>query len=298
MQQRLFEITHILMAKGNITASELAERFGVSRRTIYRDIDTLSVAGIPVYAERGKGGGIRLLSSYVMDKALFSKEEQEELLGNLQGLSLLGAPDTEAALTKLAALFGPQDNWLEIDFAPWGDGDETRELFRMFRQSILQHKLVSFTYIGNTGKPMLRLVEPYTLLFRGQGWYLRGYAKERADFRFFKLTRIQQAKQLEETFLPREIPPASASLNAMPTDMLPVTLEFSAKAAFRVYDEFPAAQIERRSNGSFVVNCQFPPGDWLVGYLLSFGEDAAVLKPDTLRQTIINTLAAMREKYC
>ena len=77
---RLFSILYLLMEHGNMTAKQLAERFEVSPRTIYRDIDLLSGAGIPIYASKGKGGGIQLLSHFVLDRSLLSSEEQDEIL--------------------------------------------------------------------------------------------------------------------------------------------------------------------------------------------------------------------------
>lgn len=295
MLQRLFEITHLLLADGQATAAGLAERFGVSARTIYRDIDALSLAGVPVYTERGKGGGIRILPDYVLDKALFSKEEQTQLLASIQGVSALGTPGSDAALAKLAALFGPQQQWLEVDFAPWGGGEEARNLFHLLRQSILQRKLVQFWYLNSSGEGALRRVEPYTILFRGQGWYLYGYATEREDFRFFKLTRIQDARQTQTVFVPRQIPPPAEL--PCPDTGLDITLEIAPRAAFRVYDEFSAGQIERRPCGSFIVQCNMPPGGWLIGYLLSYGADVTVLAPESLRKEMMEISKEIYEKY-
>ena len=95
---RLFEIIYSLLNKKSLTAKELAERFEVSVRTIYRDIDVLSSAGIPIYASQGKGGGISLLDDYVLDKSVLSEREQNEILYALQGLSITQAPETEKAL--------------------------------------------------------------------------------------------------------------------------------------------------------------------------------------------------------
>lgn len=88
-ESRLFKIIYYLLDKGRATAPELAKRFEVSTRTIYRDIDALSGAGIPVYTEAGRGGGIRLLNDFVLNKALISKSEREKILSALQGLAIL-----------------------------------------------------------------------------------------------------------------------------------------------------------------------------------------------------------------
>lgn len=84
---RLFEIVYILLDKKRVTSRELAERFEVSSRTIYRDIETLSAAGIPVYMSKGKGGGISLLPDFVLNKAVITDEEKEEILSSLKAVT-------------------------------------------------------------------------------------------------------------------------------------------------------------------------------------------------------------------
>ncbi len=108
---RLFRIVYHLLSKGQTTITELAKKLEVSERTIYRDLDALSAAGIPVYMERGRNGGVRLMEDYVLSRELLSEEERKELLSALQSLSAAGAYDA-ALLQKLSALFqvGQQRN--------------------------------------------------------------------------------------------------------------------------------------------------------------------------------------------
>ena len=90
---RLFEILYLLIEKRTATAGELAERLEVSERTIYRDIDALSAAGIPVYAQKGKGGGIRLMDQFVLDRALLSRAQQDEILFALRAVLATGGAE-------------------------------------------------------------------------------------------------------------------------------------------------------------------------------------------------------------
>ena len=190
MQQRLFEILWYLSREGSATAGQLAEKFGVSRRTIYRDVDALSGAGIPIYAEKGKGGGLRLLPDFVLDRTLLSQHEQTQLMEHLQSLSVLGAPDAQPVLDKLAALYGRRDGWLEVDFAPWAGGEELRQIFRLLRSAIQNRQVVELEYSGADGATQWRSVEPVKVFFRGQGWYLQAFCRLRQDFRFFKLKAV------------------------------------------------------------------------------------------------------------
>ena len=113
---RLFEIVYLLLEKNTITAKELSEHFGVSIRTIYRDIDILSTANIPIYTNKGKGGGIHLLDNFVLDKSILSEEEQNQILFALQSLEKLDTNNEKKALEKMSMLFHKKTkNWIEVD---------------------------------------------------------------------------------------------------------------------------------------------------------------------------------------
>lgn len=119
-QGRLFKIVYYLLDKGRTTAPELAEKLEVSVRTIYRDLDVLSVAGIPIYTTQGKGGSIFLLPEFVLDKSLLSPQEKEQILMALQGLSVAENRQNDELLAKLGGLFRAQHaDWIEVDFSDW-----------------------------------------------------------------------------------------------------------------------------------------------------------------------------------
>lgn len=296
MQQRLFEITYLLTAKGSITAGELAQRFGVSRRTIYRDIDALSSSGIPVYTEKGKGGGIRLMPGFVLDKSLFSTEEKSQLLSHLQTLSAFDMPHAQTTVDKVSALFGATDTWLKIDFSPWGSDSKIRILFYQIKNAILRRTILTFSYTGSNGIKQQREVEPYLIVFKGSGWYLHGYCTSRQDFRFFKLARMQEATFQNSIFSPRNLPEQSEEAMTF-GNLMHFQLKVDASQAFRVYDEFPTEEIEVLADGNFLITANYPDSDWLCGYVLSFGGSAEVISPTALRQNIAAILQETIKRY-
>ncbi|MCI9275896.1 MAG: HTH domain-containing protein [Clostridia bacterium] len=159
LNNRLFEIIYILMQKRKITAKELADRFEVSTRTIYRDIETLSRANIPIYASKGKDGGIGLLDEYVLNKTILSEEEQNQILFALQGMEEAKGQDEKDILNKLSALFNKKVNdWIKIDFSNWSDAKEER--FEIIKSAILNKRLIQFTYYNSNGEESKRIVEP------------------------------------------------------------------------------------------------------------------------------------------
>ncbi len=173
---RLFEIVYILMDRKNITATELAEHFEVSKRTILRDIDALSMAGIPVYTTRGKGGGISIHESYVLNKTVISEDEQNQILFALQGISATGHIETESVLRRLRSLFDKQDkDWIEVDFSRWGNSADEKTKFEILKTALINEKAVLFAYSGSSGETSERMVYPLKLVFKSTAWYLQAF---------------------------------------------------------------------------------------------------------------------------
>jgi predicted DNA-binding transcriptional regulator YafY len=165
---RLFEIVYLILEKGKVPARELAERFEVTTRTIYRDVESLSAAGIPVYMSKGRNGGLSLLPEFVLDKTVLTQREKDEILSALAGLSATGRDETSGALNKLASLFGASGyNWIEVDFSGWGWTQGLKDSYSLLKEAILARRVLTFDYFGSKGEKTSRTVEPLKLVFRG-----------------------------------------------------------------------------------------------------------------------------------
>ncbi len=296
---RLFKIIYVLLERGSATIRELAERLEVSERTIRRDIDALSAAGVPVYASRGRGGGVKLMDNFVLSKSLLSGREQDEILYALQTLRATGAPSDNTLITHLSALFKRDTvDWIDADFSDWGSASVQRELFNLIKHAILDGHKLSFKYYAQNGKTSCRTVDPVRLRFKGISWYLQAWCHKRNDFRTFKLSRMEQAVILDEPSSPHGEPPPIDGSN----EDLPLTrfcVRFSPSAAFRVYDEFDRLNISQLPDGSLIVTTEWPVGAWGVGYLLSYGDSAEVLWPPYMRlvmQEEAKKISALYEK--
>lgn len=201
LESRLFRIVYYLLQNGKATAPELAQKFEVSIRTIYRDIDALSSAGIPIYATQGKGGGISILNNYTLDKSLLSEQEQEQMLTALQGMTATIGKNSSELLTKLSALFQIKStNWIDVDFSDWAHRAPQQDIFNIIKEAIFQKKVISFCYFSRKGNKEKRTVKPIQLVFKSKSWYLYSFCLLRNDYRFFKLTRIRELELLSETF--------------------------------------------------------------------------------------------------
>ena len=322
---RLFEIIYILLNKDRVTARELAERFEVSARTIYRDIDTISLAGIPVYTEKGKGGGISLLPDFVLNKSLLSEEEQSEILSALQGLSQIQSPDSAPVLQKLSTIFNKTaTKWLEVDFSDWSF--EQEDFWGGFKTAILERRVACFQYYSSYSEKTNRRVEPIQLWFKSRFWYLKAYDLDKQALRIFKLTRIKNLEITEERFALRDLL-ATANTESLKTEDtqrnilrdaqehipsseatqksdavknrkdVPLRLLIKSEMAYRVLDEFAAVVEEETEDGDYIVSFTWPEDNWVYGTILSFGEYVEVLEPGHIRKIIKEKAERIRSLY-
>lgn len=296
-ESRLFRIIYYLLDKGKSTAPELAEKFEVSVRTIYRDIDIISSMGIPVYAMQGKGGGITLLDNFVLDKSLLSTREKEQILMALQGIIATEPNNSDELLTKLGSLFQTKNtNWIEVDFSNWVKRNPSQDIFQLMKSAIFSRNVISFRYFSSNRESTKRRVEPLKLVFKSKDWYLYGFCLIRNDYRFFKLTRIKEMEIQAEVYS-REIPSTCSIGKQMDIqNAIAVTLKFDQDMAFRVYDEF-AEGVTEDKQGNLYVRTNLPDSDTLYSYLFSFADSVEIVEPENIREQVKNKLAAMQKKY-
>ena len=287
-ENRYFQMIYLLLDKGQMTAPELADYFEVSIRTIYRDIDILSSAGIPIYATQGKGGGIAIQDSYVLKKSL---------LMALQGIRVLEDEQINMLLSKLSGVFQRQQgNWLEIDFSTWTKSGAGKHNFQLLQSAIWKSRIVSFSYYSGKGEQTKRIIEPHKLVFKTSDWYLYGYCTLRKDFRFFKLTRIRDLKLQDAEFM-RETPEhIFERSDEFEMKTVQVTLLFDAGMSHDVYEKFDE-EVSEQADGSLLVTTILPDNELLYSYVLSCRERVEVLSPPYVRDNVRKRVRKMLEIY-
>ncbi len=295
-ENRLFRILYYILEKGKVTAKELADKFEVSVRTIYRDIDSIGSAGIPIYATQGKGGGIEIAEDFVLSKSLLSEQEKQQIMSALQGLDNTTVEHENELLTKLSALFKMKStHWIEVDFTNWQNNKLYEKTFHEMKSAILRKHIISFAYFGSNKKETKRSVKPVRLLFKSQDWYLYAFCLLRNDFRYFKLSRIKNLEIRPENF---DDSFDDVILNKeMPKDhKVRIKVKFDRKVAFRVYDELNG-EITGEDDGYIYAEIEIPNDYNLYHYIFSFGDGAEVLEPQEIRRQIKERINKMAEKY-
>lgn len=299
---RLFQILYTLLNEGETTAPKLAAQLEVSTRTIYRDIDSLSIAGIPIYTSQGKNGGISLMEHFTFDKSLFTDKEQNEILFALESLKATDV-DVDNILSKLGMIFQKNStNWLEVDFSRWGYKGVDTDRFNILRQGILDKQVIKLSYISRSGKVTHRKINPIKLIFKQGHWYLQAYCSIAEEFRTFKISRIKELLLTGETFeeitvnLPK-IDTSGIKEKIVDDGLTSVKLRFVPQIAHRVYDEFLLDDITKEDNGYLSVTTKLPIDFWIYHYLLSFGEDVEIIEPRSLIEEVQNFLNKMQNHY-
>lgn len=295
-QNRLFMILYYLLGRDRVTARELADQFEVSVRTVYRDIDTMSSAGIPIYASQGKGGGIEIAPEYVLSQSLLTEDEKEQIMAALQGLDSTRKVYENELLAKLSVLFKRKHtNWIEVDFNNWQNDKSHEKNFHEIKSAILGKKLLSFSYFSSDEKETMREVKPARLLFKGQDWYLYAFCLLRNDFRYFKLSRIKNL-EVSDAIFEEDFEGAILKKEMRYENLVRIKLKFAPHVAFRVYDELSTA-VTKDDQGNLYTEIELPKDYNLYHYLFSFGDGVEVLSPKEIREQIKAMIKRMAQKY-
>ncbi|MDH6364147.1 putative DNA-binding transcriptional regulator YafY [Enterococcus sp. PF1-24] len=286
--ERLVQMVFHIIKCEHITAKELADYFKVSTRTIYRDINTLTLAGIPIISSKGTGGGISLVEGFTIDKGLFSKEEQLHIYQGLQMLQATKYPNAEMALNKVGAIFRNimEPQWLDIDFTFWGSDEKQKVKLSDLQYAIVNKHTISFYYYNSELQKADRIVEPLRLVFKSHAWYIVGYCQEKQAIRIFRLSRMKKIQVMPDTFV-RSLPKDySVSKCNEAVDLLSFKVKFSPEIAVRLFDEFKENEISVCEDGCYLVTFQYELSNWTFNRLLSYGKYVEILEPEIARSML------------
>ncbi|EFM10434.1 putative transcriptional regulator [Paenibacillus curdlanolyticus YK9] len=310
--ERLLAITMLLLNRKRITAKELSERFEVSLRTIYRDLETINMAGIPVVSYAGMAGGYELTERYGIERQYLSLDELQSIMTALRGIrTAMDETHVAGLLDKVGALLNHTEQHyaqqrsreLIIDINPWHQNDPAEpSRLPLIRQAVREQRIVAFSYTDGQGQLSERKVELYSVVLKGYVWYAYGYCRMREDFRTFRLTRIMDLRLEDDRFEWREEAAERANNLQLRTPRLifepiAVSFRFSPAVRPRVFDYYKPEQITVCEDGYMLVNAELPNDPMLYRSLLSFGSDVEVLAPAELAERLRDEAMRMVALY-
>lgn len=295
---RLLAIVMILLNRNQANAKELADYFEVSQRTIYRDIEAINQAGIPIVSYMGSDGGFSIMENYQISKNFLTSEEISSILAALKGINTtIGNRKVSNTFEKIKGML--KDNEpssskaksfpIHIDYSSWSSSAADKDKLKTINKAIDEKRVIGFNYINIRGEEAYRLVEPLSLILKDFSWFLHGYCHMKNDYRLFKIKRMNKI-DLTKDFFTREFLPVEelSYMDEWSGDkpQLAIVLKFSANAKVRVVDCFHYDQIQFNVDGTCIVSFTFPEDEWLMELILGFGSSVEVLEPVHLRQVI------------
>lgn len=305
--ERMLTIIVILLNRNRVTATELAEKFEVSVRTIYRDIETINLAGIPIISHSGNNGGFSIYENYKLNHQVLTINNLSSLLSVLKDINMtVDDIELESSIEKLQNIVPEnkldelkiQSEQIIIDIHPYGDSESQRALVKTIRQAITENRLLTINYKNYNSIVSTREIEPMSLIFKNYTWYLFAYCLLKKDFRLFRISRIGDYQIEKQVFERRDKSYHEiTALENEQVNMIDIVLKASPMMKSRVEDIFNEEDIEILETGELLITATMPEKEWLLSMIFSFGEEIEVLAPKSFREHIASKLKLMVKKY-
>lgn len=297
--ERLISIVMILLQKEVVSASEFSRLFNVTKRTIQRDMEALSYANIPIYAEYGPEGGYALMEGYKFDKRLLNHMDIENILVALGGFEgLITNQEIQSTIQKIKGMASADVSpTLDLTFYDWPGRSLIKEEILFIRQAIENNWLLKFEYVDQIGNKTYRLVEPYKVHFREMHWYLFGYSLERKDYRTFKLTRILNI-QKDGFFVPRtDREFKHEKQHNEQKNLVNVQLSIDIAVRDQFIERYGKNAVIKETARSYLATIELPENQYAYQFLAGFGNKVKIIKPKGFIEKYVNFLERAVELY-
>jgi predicted DNA-binding transcriptional regulator YafY len=299
--ERLFSILTLLLNNRKSTAPYLAKRFGVSVRTIYRDIEALALAGIPVFSTTGKDGGVELVEGFTIDKQLLETGEIQRILAALDGLSGVlpgtAVSDTAEKFRLLLTQSGQKGipikaNHIFIELSP---SSRDKAVIESLEKSINENTCLQMDYSDTEAQDSRRTIEPLGLIFYWQSWYLYAFCHLRKAFRMFRISRIMN---LTASPAKRISPPVDLSSRPWTRQWETeseeeIVFRAAAKAKNRIRELFDWSDIAELASGDLEIKAYLPVNEWSLSLLIGLPEGVKIIRPAKMRNMLAKRAVAI-----
>lgn len=288
-------ISHLVNQR-KTTAKELSALFNVSTRTIMRDIDDLSLAGIPLYVMKGKNGGIFLMEDFQTDKPPLTKSERLSIESGLKSrYQVLEDTSTFNAILKLNATNTYSD--FEIDLSLSQGNLEIRTLVFKLLEAIRSGVKIKFSYINSQGGVSQKICEPYRIVYKDRSWYMDAYDTDKARFSVFKVARISELT-LSDTFSKRHFTPLPYDGGTwMNENKVPVILHVQKIVLDRFVELLGYNAIKPITSDIYEITYPLHDNDWGYNTLLAFGKYITVISPEHFLKHFTSYIDIIHKQY-
>lgn len=293
--QIMIKILMLLLSRRKVCAREIAERYEISVRSVYRYIEELCVAGIPIDVARGRYGGLTIADTYRLPVGYFTKDEYTAAVNALTAMS--SQVSDEAVLTALEKLQRQikseradtsVSGGIIVDGGTWGDTKKFSDKMAVCERAVNESLCLDIDYISRSGEHSRRIIDPHVLIFKQNVWYVYAFCHTKQSFRTFKIGRIKSARFTGKTFEKREISREEIPLNFgyRSEELIELVLEIDKEKLPDAEEWIGIDNIEPRGK-KFVAEVSVPDDDGLVSKILGFGGGVKVVSPAALRNKVI-----------
>lgn len=295
-----------LLSKRCVSAKSLATKYGVSVRSIYRYVESLEQAGIPIYTIRGNNGGIALVDTYKLSSTFLTEKEFQKTIEALTSITnSISSKELESVIQKLKATvkkeytgFDIKTGNLIIDASPWGDTLGYKNKLSVINKAIDSNNQLKIVYHDRNGTVSERIIDPHVIVFKQGVWYVYAFCHLREDFRFFKIGRIENATIQKSLFARQNVSQKNLSFEFWENSAPAVDVELEVnKSVLSDVEEWVGIENVYHENGKILVKAKFPFDNGLVSKIIGFGKGIKVNKPKELKIEIIKTINDLIKLY-
>lgn len=301
--QVMLKMLIMLTSKRQVTAKEIADRFEISQRSVYRYVEELNVSGVPVDVVRGRYGGIFIADTYRLPSGYFTRGEYDAVINALEAMGgQINDDNITSALEKLARRRKEDKRELSVcgniivDGGSWADMGSFSEKMRVCEQAVKDSLSLDIDYISRDGEHSRRVIDPHVLIFKQNVWYVYAFCHSRQEFRTFKIGRIKLARFTGGKFEKKEISREDIPLNFeySSEQLTEVTIEIKKDALADVEELIGVDNVEPKGN-ALIATVALPDDETLVEKILSYGGKVKVIAPTSLKERVKKAALAIAE---
>ncbi len=306
----VFGILLTLIKHKKCSCGFLAEKFEVSKKTVYRYINQLSASGVPIYASQGKNGGIEILPDFDLESNFFTTDEIARISTLLSSCEISTIDKTTQSviekinhtLNRRMLKWGTNNlcDQIIIDNLPWGVEKLYNDKILLLLDACNRNQVISINYVNRNNEQSKRIIFPYSLILKDGIWYLYAYCQLKQDFRLFKCSRIDNIELCNKEFkrIPRKIEekPWLDKTDKM-GEKIELNLKIKPIILPDIHDWLSDFEISYKSNESIIIKSNVINNDGLISRLLNFGANIKILSPKSVAKKLVNVCTTIANEY-
>lgn len=300
--ERLIGIIFYLINRECVTTNELAQKFEVSRRTILRDIDTLTLAGIPIYSELGVNGGYIINKDFKVDEKIIDNNNKEYILLALNSLrTVYGNKKVIETYEKMKHLYNDVNiNTLpDVDFSVVTESPQIMGCVDLINKATKEQRTIKFTYTNSAGNTKKVFLNPLHTYYRWYSWYVFGYDTSKNDYRMFKVVRMKNISLTKELFQSNDNMADLLSDFEKRRNQTNITVVLSYKKEIdTLVNEYFKGEIVEIVNECFIREIQIKENDFITfSILLGLCDKVKILSPQKYKEKVLAHISEIKKNF-